>query len=56
MGLFAFIGFLIILIDFVPLAVGLALSKGQFQSRFIKTSFPIWLIMLVLGIILITIS
>ena len=54
-GQFAIVGILLILIDFIPLAVGLGLSKGNFQSRFIKIAVPIWLIMLVLGIILIII-
>jgi hypothetical protein len=35
--------------------LGLGLSKGNFQSKFIKIAIPIWLIMLVLGIILIII-
>jgi hypothetical protein len=52
-GQFAIVGILLILIDFIPLALGLGLSKGNFQSKFIKIAVPIWLIMLVLGIILI---
>ena len=55
MSQFAMIGFLLILIDFIPLLLGLSLSKGSFQSKFIKISFPIWLIMLVLGALLIII-
>jgi uncharacterized membrane protein YozB (DUF420 family) len=54
-GQFAIVGILLILIDFIPLAFGLALSKGDFQSKFVKITIPIWLIMLVLGIILIVI-
>ena len=50
-GTFAFIGILLILIDFVPLAVGLSLSQGNFQSKFIKIAFPMWLVMLVVGIV-----
>ena len=53
MGHFAMIGTLLILLDFIPLALGLALSKGSFQSKFIKIALPIWLIMLVIGVILI---
>jgi hypothetical protein len=55
MGQFAIVGILIILLDFIPLAVGLGLSKGSFQSKFVKKALAIWLIMLVLGIILIII-
>jgi len=55
LGYFAFVGFLLILIDFIPLAMGLGQSKGNFQSKFIKMAVPIWLIMLVFGIILIMI-
>jgi hypothetical protein len=55
MGQFAIVGFLLILIDFIPLLFGLIMSKGSFQSKSIKMSFPIWLIMLVLGAILIII-
>jgi uncharacterized membrane protein YozB (DUF420 family) len=55
MGQFAIVGILLILIDFIPLAFGLALSKGNFQSKFVKITIPIWLIMLILGIILIII-
>ena len=55
LGYYAFIGFLLILIDFIPLAAGLGTSKGTFQSKFIRTAVPIWLAMLVLGIILIMI-
>jgi hypothetical protein len=55
MGQFAIVGILIVLLDFIPLAVGLGLSKGSFQSKFIKPALAIWLIMLVLGIILIII-
>jgi len=51
-GHFAFIGILLILIDFMPLAAGLSLSKGNFQSKFIKIAFPVWFVMLVLGVIL----
>jgi uncharacterized membrane protein YozB (DUF420 family) len=54
-GQFAIVGILLIIIDFVPLAVGLGKSKGNFQSKFIKIAVPIWLVMLVLGIILIII-
>jgi uncharacterized membrane protein YozB (DUF420 family) len=54
-GQFAIVGILLILIDFIPLALGLVLSKGDFQSKFVKITVPIWLIMLVLGIILIII-
>ena len=54
-GQFAIFGILIIMIDFIPLAVGLGKSKGNFQSKFIKISVPIWFVMLVLGIILIII-
>jgi uncharacterized membrane protein YozB (DUF420 family) len=54
-GQFAIIGIFLILIDFIPLAFGLALSKGNFQSKFVKIAVPIWLIMLVFGIILIII-
>ena len=53
MGQFAIVGILIILLDFIPLALGLGLSKGSFQSKFVKKALAIWLIMLVLGIILI---
>jgi hypothetical protein len=56
MGQFAIVGFLLILIDFIPLLLGLSLSKGSFQSKFIKISLPIWLIMLVIGAILIIFS
>ena len=55
MGQFANVGVLIVLLDFIPLAVGLGLSKGAFQSKFVKPALAIWLIMLVLGIILIII-
>jgi len=55
LGYFAFVGFLLILIDFIPLAVGLGQSKGNFQSKFIKMAAPTWLIMLIFGIILIII-
>jgi uncharacterized membrane protein YozB (DUF420 family) len=55
MGHFAIFGLLLILLDFIPLALGLAVSKGSFQSKFIKIALPIWLIMLVLGVILIII-
>ena len=53
MGHFAMVGILLILLDFIPLTLGLGTSKGNFQSKFIKVALPIWLIMLVLGIILI---
>jgi len=55
MGQLAMVGILLILIDFIPLVVGLGLSKGNFQSKFIKRASPIWFIMLVVGIILIII-
>ena len=55
MGQFAIVGFLIILIDFIPLLFGLSLSKGSFKSKSIKISLPIWFIMLVIGAILIMI-
>ena len=55
MGQLAIVGLLLILIDFIPLAMGLGLSKGNFQSKFIKITVPIWLTMLVLGIILVII-
>jgi len=55
MGQFAIVGILIILLDFIPLAVGLGLSKGSFQSKFTKPALTIWLIMLVFDIILIII-
>jgi hypothetical protein len=54
-GQFAVIGFILILIDFIPLAVGLSLSKGNFQSKFIKKAVPIRLSMLIIGIVLIVI-
>jgi hypothetical protein len=54
-GQFVVVGFFLILIDFIPLAVGLSLSKGNFQSKFIKKAVPTWLGMLVLGIFLIVI-
>ena len=53
MGQFAMVGILVILLDFIPLTLGLAISKGSFQSKFIKIALPIWLIMLVIGVILI---
>lgn len=56
MSQFAIIGFLLILVDFIPLLLGLSLSKGSFQSKFIKISFPIWFILLVLGTLLIIIQ
>jgi hypothetical protein len=56
MGQFAFVGFFLILVDFIPLLFGLSLSKGSFKSKYIKMSLPIWLIMLILGAILIMIS
>ena len=52
-GHFAIFGILLIMIDFIPLAVGLGKSKGNFQSKSNKTAFLIWFVMLVLGIILI---
>jgi uncharacterized membrane protein YozB (DUF420 family) len=55
-GQFAIVGILLILIDFIPLAWGLGRSKGNFQSKFIKIAVPIWLMMLVLGIIYNTIT
>jgi len=53
MGQFAIFGILLIMIDFLPLALGLGKSKGNFQSKFIRISVPTWLVMLVLGIILV---
>ena len=53
MGLFAIFGILLIMIDFIPLAVGLGKSKGNFQSKINKIAFSVWFVMLVLGIILI---
>ncbi len=53
MGHFAMVGILLILLDFIPLTLGLAISKGSFQSKFIKIALPIWLVMLVIGVILI---
>ena len=55
MGHFAMVGILLILLDFIPLTLGLAVSRGSFQSKFIRIALPIWLIMLVLGVILILI-
>ena len=55
MGQFAMVGMLLILLDFIPLVVGLGKSQGSFQSKFVKIALPIWLIMLVLGVILIII-
>ena len=55
MGHFAMVGILLILLDFIPLTLGLTVSKGSFQSKFIRIALPIWLIMLVLGVILILI-
>jgi uncharacterized membrane protein YozB (DUF420 family) len=55
MGHFAMVGILLILLDFIPLTLGLAVSKGSFQCKFIRIALPIWLIMLVLGVILILI-
>ena len=54
-GYFAIFGILLIMIDFIPLAIGLGKSKGNFQSKFIRTTVLIWFVMLVLGIILIII-
>ena len=55
MGAFAIVGFLLILLDFIPLVIGLGLSQGKFRSKFIKVALPTWFIMLVLGFILILI-
>jgi len=55
MGHFAMVGILLILLDFIPLTLGLAVPRGSFQSKFIRIALPIWLIMLVLGVILILI-
>jgi hypothetical protein len=52
-GHLAIFGILLIMIDFIPLAVGLGKSKGNFQSKINKIAFLIWFVMLVLGIILI---
>jgi uncharacterized membrane protein YozB (DUF420 family) len=52
MGQFAMFGLLIIVLDFIPLAVGLAKSQGNFQSKFIKIALPVWLVMLFIGVIL----
>jgi hypothetical protein len=52
-GYFAIFGILLIMIDFIPLAVGLGKSKGNFQSKSNKIAFLIWFVMLVLGILLI---
>ena len=52
MGHFAVFGILLILLDFLPLSVGLAKSQGSFQSKFIKIALPVWLAMLALGIVL----
>ena len=52
-GQFAIVGILLIIIDFIPLAVGLGKSKGNFQSKINRVAFLIWFMMLVLGIILI---
>jgi hypothetical protein len=49
MGHFAIFEILIILLDFIPLTLGLAVSTGSFQSKFIKMAIPIWLTMIVLG-------
>jgi len=54
-GQFAMIGILLILLDFIPLAVGLGKSQGSFQSKFVKIALPIWLVMLVIGVILLII-
>jgi len=50
MGQLSIVGILIILLDFIPLTRGLAMSKGFFQSKFVKIALPIWLMMLALGI------
>ena len=55
MGHFAMVGILLILLDFIPLILGLAISRGSFQSKFIRIALPVWLIILVLGAILILI-
>jgi uncharacterized membrane protein YozB (DUF420 family) len=55
MGQFAMVGMLLILLDFIPLVVGLGESQGSFQSKFVKIALPIWLVMLVVGIILLLI-
>lgn len=55
MGQFAMVGILLILLDFIPLTLGLAISRGSFQSKFIRIALPIWFIMLILGVILIII-
>lgn len=55
MSQFAMVGFMLILLDFIPLLLGISLSKGSFNSKFVKMSFPIWLLMLVLGALLIII-
>lgn len=52
-GHLAIFGILLIMIDFIPLAVGLGKSKGNFQSKINRVAFLIWFVMLVLGIILI---
>jgi hypothetical protein len=54
-GQFAIFRILLIMIDFIPLAVGLAKSKEDFQSKSIKITVLIWLVMLIIGIILILI-
>jgi hypothetical protein len=53
MVLFAIFGILLIMLDFIPLAVGLGKSRGNFQSKINRMAFLIWFVMLVLGIILI---
>ena len=55
MGHFALFGLVLILLDFIPLTLGLSKSQGFFQSKFIKIALPTWLIMLVVGVILILI-
>jgi hypothetical protein len=53
MVLFAIFGILLIMLDFIPLAVGLGKSKGNFQSKINKIAFFVWFVMLAFGIILI---
>ena len=55
MGYFAMFGILLIMVDFIPLLVGMTMSKGDFHSKYIKKTFPIWLLMLIVGMALIII-
>jgi hypothetical protein len=55
MGAFALLGMLLIVLDFVLLALGLGLTRGRFEFGDLKIAGPIWFILLMTGIVLIII-